>query len=51
MYQHASLPMAAGAAATLPFTGLSVIWIVLAGVALLALGGAVRRLLPRSETD
>ena len=37
------------ATSTLPFTGLEAIWIGLAGVALLALGGATRRLVPRHQ--
>ena len=49
MYQHAALPVAAGTAAALPFTGFAPLWIFLAGVAVIAVGGAVRRLLPKRE--
>ena len=41
---------AAGAAgAGLPFTGFGLLWLVLAAVALIALGGAVRRLVPARQ--
>lgn len=40
---------AAGAASSLPFTGLGLLWLVLAAVALIALGGAVRRLVPARQ--
>jgi hypothetical protein len=36
-------------AGSLPFTGLSVLWLLLAAVALIALGGAVRRLVPARQ--
>ena len=49
MYQHSALPAAAGAAASLPFTGFEPLWMFLAGVAALAVAGAIRRLLPKSE--
>ena len=39
---------AAGASA-LPFTGFGVLWLVLAAVALIALGGAIRRLVPSRQ--
>lgn len=47
MYQHAAAP--AAAAGTLPFTGGNPLWFFLAGVAVLAVGGAIRRLTPRRE--
>jgi hypothetical protein len=49
MYQHSALPVAAGAAASLPFTGFEPLWMFLAGVAAIAVGGAVRRLIPKRE--
>jgi hypothetical protein len=36
-----------GTAATLPFTGLNLIWILLAGFALIAAGIAIMRVIPR----
>ena len=33
----------------LPFTGFGVLWLVLAAVALIALGGAIRRLVPSRQ--
>jgi hypothetical protein len=36
-------------AGSLPFTGLGVLWLLLAAVALIALGGAVRRLVPARQ--
>jgi hypothetical protein len=47
LYQHAALPFAA--AASLPFTGFGVVWLLLAAVAMLALAGALRRLSPKRE--
>ena len=38
----------AGATA-LPFTGFGVLWLVLVAVALIALGGAIRRLAPSRQ--
>ena len=38
----------AGATA-LPFTGFGVLWLMLAAVALIALGGAIRRLAPSRQ--
>jgi hypothetical protein len=38
-----------GAAATLPFTGLNVIWVLLAGFALIAAGIAILRVIPRKH--
>ena len=49
MYQHSALPAAAGAAASLPFTGFEPLWMFLAGVAAIAVAGAVRRLIPKRE--
>ncbi len=40
--------MAATAAGTLPFTGLEVGWTAMAGVTLIAVGGALWRLTPRA---
>ncbi len=47
MYQHAALPAVAGSAASLPFMGFEPLWMFLAGVAAIALAGALRRLLPK----
>jgi hypothetical protein len=50
VYQHSALPVAAGsAAASLPFTGFEPVWMILAGVAIIAVAGAVRRLVPKRE--
>ena len=51
MYSASYLPLGAagGAAASLPFTGFGVFFLVLAAVALLALGGAMRRLAPARQ--
>jgi hypothetical protein len=38
------------AAAALPFTGGEPIWMLLAGVAMLALAGAIRRLVPKRRS-
>jgi hypothetical protein len=53
MYSHTYLPLGtattAGTAA-LPFVGLAGwLWLVLAGVAMVALGGALRRLKPARQ--
>ena len=51
MYGHkgvAGLGASSAPLATLPFTGLSLIWIVLAAMTLLTTGIAVRRLARRS---
>jgi hypothetical protein len=40
---------ACGGAATLPFTGSNLLWAVLAGFAMLAVGLALRRLAPRRQ--
>lgn len=45
MYPTAAV--AAGSAGALAFTGVNYVWIVVAGVTLLALGGALMRLAPR----
>ncbi|HWT23407.1 MAG TPA: hypothetical protein VN213_07865 [Solirubrobacteraceae bacterium] len=42
---------AAAAAGTLPFTGLELGWTAMAGVTLLAVGGALWRLAPRASRD
>jgi hypothetical protein len=54
---HNALPYvgSAGAAGTtaaagLPFTGGEPIWMVLAGVAMLALAGAIHRLVPKRQS-
>jgi hypothetical protein len=38
---------AVAAAGTLPFTGLNLIWVLLAGFALIAAGTAIMRMIPR----
>jgi hypothetical protein len=47
MYNNPAPVMAAGAAGTLAFTGGNVVWSVLAGFALIAVGSAISRMLPR----
>jgi hypothetical protein len=47
MYQNVA-PAVASAAA-LPFTGLNVIWVLLAAFTLLAASGALWRIVPRKE--
>ncbi len=49
MYQHSALPAAAGSAASLPFAGFEPLWMFLAGIAAIAVAGALRRLLPKRE--
>jgi hypothetical protein len=50
MYGNATFATPAIAAgAALPFTGLSVVWYVIAGFALLAAGLAVHRVVPRRQ--
>ena len=47
-----TLATATGAAATLPYTGtggLTLLWTALAGAALIAVGFAIRRVLPKRE--
>jgi hypothetical protein len=46
---QASAPLAAGQGSTLPFTGLSLLKVVLVGAGLLLLGLLLRRGLPRRE--
>lgn len=46
MYHKGLLGVGAGAAA-LPFTGLNIVWVVIAGFALLMAAGAVWRIAPR----
>jgi len=48
---HSALPLAStgAAAGSLPFTGFGVLWMTLAAVALIALGGAIRRLVPARQ--
>ncbi|MGD6980393.1 MULTISPECIES: hypothetical protein [Citricoccus] len=53
MYDNPSVPMAAGLAAGtggLAMTGADVFWFVLAAFALLALGMAILRIVPRRHT-
>jgi hypothetical protein len=45
----ASTVGAVSTAATLPFTGLSLIWVLLAGFALIAAGTAIVRVIPRKH--
>ncbi|HVT21071.1 MAG TPA: hypothetical protein VHE57_06770 [Mycobacteriales bacterium] len=50
MYNHGGvLGTGAATGATLPFTGLNTMWLVLAAFALLAVGTAILRLVPRRE--
>ena len=47
MYNNPSAAGAAGiGAATLPYTGIDAVWLLLAGFALIAAGSAMRRMLP-----
>ena len=47
MYNNPSAAGAAGiGAATLPYTGIDAIWLMLAGFALIAAGSAIMRMLP-----
>ena len=50
MYHHGPTAAAAGGVATLPFTGMGLTWVVLAGFALFAAGLALRRMFPRRES-
>jgi len=56
MYHNALPYVASGgvagttAAAGLPFTGGEPLWMVLAGVAMLTLAGAIRRLVPKRQS-
>ncbi|NDL56359.1 LPXTG cell wall anchor domain-containing protein [Phytoactinopolyspora mesophila] len=47
MYQQAGTAAAAGTTGTLAATGMSVIWIVIAGFALIAGAAALMRIVPR----
>jgi hypothetical protein len=47
MYQN--IAPAVASAAALPFTGLNIIWVLLAAVTLLAASGALWRIVPRKE--
>jgi len=47
MYQN--IAPAAATAAALPFTGLNIIWVLLAAFTLLAASGALWRIVPRKE--
>ena len=49
MYHKGLFRRSAGTAATLPFTGLNLMWIAVAGFALLMAAGALWRIVPRSE--
>jgi hypothetical protein len=52
MYQKAGIAVAAGTTGGLAMTGANVLWLVLAGFALLAAGTAVARIAPkRRRTD
>jgi len=48
MYHKGLLGAGVGAAA-LPFTGLNIVWVVIAGFALLMAAGAVWRIVPRTQ--
>ena len=47
MYQKVGAAAAMGSAGGLAFTGVHVVWLVLAGFALIAAGAALLRILPR----
>ncbi|MBB5803838.1 hypothetical protein F4560_003606 [Saccharothrix ecbatanensis] len=47
MYQKAGVAMAAGTTTGLAATGVNVLWLVLAGFALIAAGSALARIAPR----
>jgi hypothetical protein len=50
MYNHGGAVAGGGAAiGTLPFTGLNLIWLVLAAFALISAGTAIMRVAPRRE--
>jgi len=47
MYTNVAPASVAAAGSALPFTGLNIIWVLLAAFTLLAVGGALLRLFPR----
>jgi LPXTG-motif cell wall-anchored protein len=49
MYDKALVSGGAATLATLPVTGFSVLWFVIAGFALLMAGGALLRIVPRRQ--
>jgi hypothetical protein len=49
MYHKGLFAGSAGTVATLPFTGLDVMWIVVAAFALLMAAGALWRIVPRTQ--
>lgn len=51
MYQKVGTAAAMGATGGLAYTGVHVLWFVLAGFALIAAGAALLRVLPRSRRD
>lgn len=50
MGYHVTAATTVGAAATLPFTGFNLLWVALAGFALISAGFAVRRILPKRQS-
>ncbi|HMG42372.1 MAG TPA: LPXTG cell wall anchor domain-containing protein [Acidimicrobiales bacterium] len=50
MYDKALVSGSAATLATLPVTGFSVVWFVIAGFALLMAGGALLRITPRKHS-
>jgi hypothetical protein len=49
MYQNVAPATAAAASSALPFTGLNIIWVLLAAFTLLAASGALWRIFPKKE--
>ena len=49
MYDKAAISGGAASLATLPMTGFSVLWFVIASFALLMAGGALLRIVPRGH--
>ena len=49
MYQNVAPASTVANASALPFTGLNIIWVLLAAFTLLAVAGALWRILPRNE--
>ena len=49
MYNHAGVAGGSAAVGSLPFTGINVVWMVLAAFALVAAGSALLRIAPRRE--